>query len=105
MLPVLLVLATGLSACENRNETISRETFVETMTDLRTEAAQTPLERLSGEEAERVLEQHDVTEEDLRAFVEEHGRDVPFMTEVWTEVEERVRAELEDVEEAPDEIP
>lgn len=98
---VLLALSVGAAGCDDRDErTISRERFIETMADLRSEAARTPLEGITEEEAEAILTRHGVTEEQLRAFVERHGRNVPMMTEIWNEVERRVQADAEEPDDA-----
>ncbi len=39
------------------------------------------------EERDRILAELGLTPEDLIEFVEAHGRDIPFMQEVWEEVD------------------
>lgn len=70
--------------------TISREAFVEVMVDLRTSPLLDPSGLLPSGEPERILEENGVTAEQMRSFVEVHGGDVPFMAEVWTEIDARV---------------
>lgn len=69
---------------------IDRDTFVAVYVDLRAEAVRWDGGRLPEDERDRVLQEHGVSADDLRAFVQVHGRNVPFMTEVWTEVDERL---------------
>lgn len=95
MVLILACVALG-TACgtgeveEPETETISREMFVETYVALRKAARASETGEISTEERERVLSEHGVTEEDLLSFVEVHGRRLGFMSEVWSEVEERL---------------
>lgn len=88
---IALVTACGTGEVEEpETETIPRETFVETYVALRKAARASETGEISTEERERVLAEHGVTEEDLLSFVEVHGRRIGFMSEVWSEVEERL---------------
>lgn len=71
-------------------EVIDRETFVATYVDLRAAALSTADGRITPERREEILRAHGVTEEDLLAFAEVHGRDVEYMAEVWSEIEQRL---------------
>jgi hypothetical protein len=68
---------------------IDREVFIETWVDLRLAALRAPGRRISASERERVLREHEVTEEELLAFAEVHGSDIELMKEVWDAVERR----------------
>jgi hypothetical protein len=91
-----LLALLALPACDpgfpssEGNAPIDRETFVEVYVDLRAEAVRWDGGRLPENERDRILQEHGVTADDLRAFVQVHGRNVPYMTEVWTEVDERM---------------
>lgn len=95
-LAVALGLASLLVACEpdipssEGEAPVDRETFIETYVELRLEALKWDGGRLPEEERDRILRELGVTADDLRAFVQVHGRNVPFMADVWTEVEERM---------------
>lgn len=96
VLAVALGLASLLVACEpdipssEGEAPVDRETFIETYVELRLEALKWDGGRLPEEERDRILRELGVTADDLRAFVQVHGRNVPFMADVWTDVEERM---------------
>ena len=71
---------------------VDRETFISTYVDLRLSALGSPTGELSDAERTRVLEDHDVTEEDLLSFADAHGGDPAHMKMVWEEVQRRLRA-------------
>ena len=88
---VLLVAA----GCEGEApaETISREVFVETYVALRVEQLRgSGSDRLPAADRERVLAENGVTEEELLAFAEVHGRNPQFMEMLWADVETRLEA-------------
>lgn len=95
LLTSLLALLT-LTACDpgfpssEGDAPIDRDTFVAVYVELRVEALHWDGGRLPEGERDRILQEHGVTADDLRAFVQAHGRDVPYMTQVWTEVDERL---------------
>lgn len=95
-LAVALGLASLLVACEpdipssEGEAPVDRETFIETYVELRLEALKWDGGSLPEDERDRILRELGVTADDLRAFVQVHGRNVPFMADVWTEVEERM---------------
>lgn len=96
--PALLALvgAVGPVGCAADDEPrlISREEFVEAYAALRLAALEesggsddTPI---SPEARERTLAEHGVTEEELFRFAEIKGGDVPYMKELWHDVELRM---------------
>ncbi len=66
---------------------ITREQFVRAFSDLRVSALRAERGRIVMEERDRILAELSLTPEDLVEFVEAHGRDIPFMQEVWEEVD------------------
>ena len=66
---------------------ISREEFVQAFSELRVSALRSESGEIAPEERDRILAELNLTPEDLVEFVEVHGRDVPFMQEVWEEVD------------------
>ena len=102
---LLISLCLPLPACsgpqdEGEQETITRAVFVDAYVDLRLKAvreegARTPQER------ERLLERHGIEPEDLLHFVEVHGRDVEFMSELWLEIDQKVNEPTAAAGEAP----
>ena len=90
---LLLTLCTAplLAGCGNSAEeiegVISREEFVQAYSDLRVKALRAEDGKIALEERDRILAELNLTPEDLIEFVEVHGRDVPFMQEVWEEVD------------------
>ena len=87
-----LVFTVVLFGCGGGDDdpTIDREVFISAYVELRAEALLNDSGQITGEEREQVLQEHGVTEDDLMAFAEIHGRDVAFMRGVWDEVEERL---------------
>jgi len=104
---VVLALLVGLVACDpgfpssEGEASVDRETFIEVYVELRLAALEWETGRIPADDRDRILAEHEVTEDDLREFIEVHGRNVPFMNDVWHEVSERIRAELEPHEELP----
>ena len=89
-------LMLGAASCasdtaEPPGDVIDRATFVDAYVDLRLAAVLSPDFRISAEEREEILARHAVRGEDLVRFAEAHGRDLEFMNEVWTEVEQRLQ--------------
>lgn len=103
-LVALLLLAAG--ACDPgfaepaSGETISEDTFVEVMVELRRAAAHWEFRRIPEEERNSILAEYGLGPEDLLRFAEIHGRDVPRMNRVWTRVEARLTGRDEEVLEA-----
>ena len=89
----------GVVGCEEQGPaTIDREVFVETYVALRVAQLRgSGGDPLPAEERARVLAERAVTEEELLAFVEAHGRDPQFMERLWQDVEAR----LEQIRNAP----
>ena len=117
----ILVTAVGLlllvAACDDGipgsgpGSTIERERFIEVMVELRYEAVRSPTGRITDTARDGILGRQGLVEDDLRSFVEVHGRNVPLMTEVWAEVQLRLAdtlgVEVDELEvlEEPDELP
>ncbi len=80
-----------LAGCRDSSEAIegviTREQFVQAFSDLRVSALRSEGGEIALEERDRVLAELGLTPEDLIEFVEAHGRDLPFMQEVWEEVD------------------
>ena len=70
---------------------IDRATFIATYVDLRDGALATPLKVLSDEDRERILREHDVTEEQMLAFADARGGDPKYMISVWDEARSRLK--------------
>lgn len=90
----LLVLLLALAGCRTDTGTgLSDERFIAVIVELRRAAQET-----RGDPAaypalrEAVLRDADVTEEELRQYVETHGRDVDRMAEVWDSINTRLSA-------------
>lgn len=95
LLPLLAVACdSGFSSPDEDTAPIDEDTFIETYVQLRLAA----LEQggLPEEDRERILDENEVTVDDLRAFIDVHGRNVPYMYRVWTEVDRRIDEAIED---------
>lgn len=80
-----------LAGCRDSGEEIegvvTREQFVQAFSNLRVSALRSEGGEIVMEERDRILAELGLTPEDLIEFVEAHGRDIPFMQEVWEEVD------------------
>ena len=85
-----IVVACGGEAPPVAPDTISTEDFVEAMVALRISPVIGTSGFLPAGEPERILSERGLTPDDLRRFVEVHGANVSMMTDVWTQVENRV---------------
>lgn len=101
LVPLLLAAACdgGFSSPDEGEAPIDEETFIQTYADLRLTARE--LGGLPEEDRERILDEHGVSVEDLRAFIDVHATNVPYMQGVWNEVDRRI-AESAQEEEGPD---
>jgi hypothetical protein len=90
----------ALAGCEvqiptSRDQpTISQESFIATMVQLRVAAIRTPVGLATEEERNRILEEYGVSEDDLRTFADVHGTNVPMMEALWSEVERGIAEEF-----------
>ena len=85
----------GAAACGAAPDTISREEFVEAYVALRAAELERAGNVIPDEARDSVLAAGGVTQEDLDAFVEAHGRDVVLMADIWTEVDSLMRERSE----------
>ena len=87
-----LTLTVALFGCGDGDDaaTIDPETFIAAYVDLRADALLNDSQQITDAERDQVLQNHGVTEDELLAFADIHGRDVTFMRDVWDEVEERL---------------
>ncbi|MCH7533862.1 MAG: hypothetical protein IIB36_19165 [Gemmatimonadetes bacterium] len=86
-------LAVSLSACWgdaaglDGNDIIDREVFIAAYVDLRAAALSTDDREITDEARAEVLSRHNTSEADVLNFAEYHARDLPFMRDVWDEIE------------------
>jgi hypothetical protein len=93
---VLLGAAVGCSGPSGvEADALERETFIAIYVDLRIAAMDNFAQEIHPTERDSLLEAYGVTADDLVAFSDLHGRDVPYMTELWAEVEELIKQRLE----------
>jgi len=76
-------------------DTAEREEFIGAYVDLRTAAVNVGSTDIGDDVRDSILTGYGVSEQDLVNYVETHGEDVEFMSELWTEVEARLVARLE----------
>jgi len=79
---------------------VPREIFIEAYVRLRVAALQTLTGQIVPAERDRILQEMGLTPEDLLRFVEVHGRNVPYMKEVWEEVDRRLETRRQTVDTA-----
>ena len=86
-----------LAGCGDSSEqiegVITREQFVQAFSELRVSALLSEDGEIVLEERDRILAELGLTPEDLIEFVEAHGRDLPFMQEVWEEVDHNLESQ------------
>jgi hypothetical protein len=75
---------------------IDRQTFISTYVDLRMAALDDPKVTVSDEQRAAILSRHGVDGESLLRFADVHGRDIRFMSDLWSEVDDSVQARSEE---------
>ncbi len=90
MSSLLLMSCAGEPTSAGPEATISSQSFVEVMVQLRTSALLESSGYLPPGEPERILAENGLTADQLRQFVATHGENVPLMADVWEEIERRV---------------
>ena len=81
---------------------IDREAFIQAYMELRAAGVVTPDQSLHPAEADRILAEQGLTDQDLLDFVEAWGRDPVFMENLWTEVDDRMRESRRNRDEEPE---
>jgi len=90
LLTVLALVMTGCAVEENTFGADDRR-FVDTMVELRVAALTAGSDTAQFEELRQaVLEEHGVTETDLRAYVEAHSSDLDHMAAIWDSISTRL---------------
>jgi hypothetical protein len=98
LLPVVvtgLCWSCGGSTTDLPQDTAGREAFIGAYLDLRMEALSLGSNLIGDELRDSVLTVYDVTEQDLRDFVDVHGEDVQFMHDLWTDIDTRLTERIE----------
>lgn len=93
---VLLGPAAGCSGPSGVEGAIpDRETFIAVYVDLRLAAMDNLAQEIQPTARDSILEAYRVTADDLVAFADSHGRDIPFMSDLWAEIEELITEALD----------
>ncbi len=88
---VLLGAAVGCSGPSGiEDSATNRETFIAIYVDLRIAAMDNRAQEIHPAERDSILAVYGVEADDLVAFADSHGRDIPYMTELWAEIEELI---------------
>ncbi len=98
LIALLLGVASGACGANTPNEvvdTIDRETFIEVYVDLRSVALRKTSRKVNAVERDSLLAMHEVTEENLRLFLEVYHTEVEFMRDLWNDVEARISLMLQ----------
>ena len=96
---LIVGLAVSLSAClgdaagPGSNEIIDRAVFIAVYVDLRAAALATEEREITDEARTEVLARHGASEADILNFAEYQGRELPFMRDVWDEIEVLLEAQ------------
>ena len=75
--------------------TAEREVFIETYVDLRAKALAAGTTEIEAGVRDSILAVYGVTGEELVEFIDIHGEDVQFMSDLWGEIEELLTEWLE----------
>ena len=91
----IVVFAVGPGACTDGPPsevptTIERDLFIDAYVDLRDVALRKPSRVLNAAERDSLLAMHELTEDDLRTFLEVHHVEAEYMRDLWNEVEARI---------------
>ena len=92
---IVLLIGVASAACGGDTldqvvDTIDREAFIGVYVDLRSVALRKRSLKISAVERDSVLAMHEVSEEDLRLFLEAYQAEAAFMRDLWNEVEARI---------------
>jgi hypothetical protein len=104
-----IVLA--LAACDSgipgseRERTIPRDVFIRAMVELRLAAAESPGDPMTSAGRDQLLEEMGVTPDQLVRFAEVHGRNVPYMNDIWQEVNRRLQERADQEEDFAPPLP
>jgi hypothetical protein len=94
------ILSAALLSCGTNAETtgVTSDSFIEVMVELRRTANEAAGDTVAfAARREQILLDAGVTEEQLREYVEAHGRNVEHMARIW----EMINTRLADIEEQP----
>ena len=92
-------LAVSLSACWgdaaglDEDDIVDRDVFIAVYVDLRAAALSSDDGEITDEARTEVLSRHMASEADVLNFAEYHARDLPFMRELWDEIEVLLEAQ------------
>ncbi len=93
----------GGGATDVPEDAAEREVFIGSFLDLRTAAVNSGSTYIEDDVRDSILTVNGVTGQDLLDFIDTHGDDVEYMSDLWTEVESRLTARLQRAREAEDE--
>lgn len=98
---LLLAACGGDDAPEvDAEDLIAGDVFVQTYVELRMESFDNTPRIITTGERDRILQAHDVSEEELRLFLEVHGPDVEYMRDLWAEIEAQILSLLSPAEDS-----
>jgi hypothetical protein len=90
---ILLLVLLATLGCRREDVTtgIADEHFIEVVVQLRRAAAETRgTDAAFAARRDAILREAGITEDQLRAYVEAHGRDIDHMAEVWDSINARL---------------
>lgn len=95
LVALMLCWACGGGATDVPEDVAGREAFIGAYLDLRTEAVSSGSTEISDEVRDSILSVYGVNAQDLLDFIDTHGENVEFMSDLWTEIETRMAELLE----------
>jgi hypothetical protein len=89
---LMVLAAVAALGCgrEGAGTTLAETRFIEVMVELRRAALRAPDPGVYEAEKQQILRNAGVTEAELRAYVERHGRDLEHMAAVWESINVRL---------------
>ena len=92
---ILMILSLSQGACGKNGHTevgdiIDRDTFIKVYVDLRSVALRKTSLMINAVERDSILSLNNVTEEDLRSFLDFYNSESEFMRDLWNDADARI---------------
>ena len=92
---ILMILSLSQGACGKNNHTeagdiIDRDTFIKVYVDLRSVALRKTSLIINATERDSILSLNNVTEEDLRSFLDFYNSESEFMRDLWNDADAQI---------------
>jgi len=104
---ILMILSLPQGACGKNDHTeaediIDRDTFIKAYVDLRSVALRKTSLIINATERDSILSLNNVTEEDLRSFLDFYNSESEFMRDLWNDADAQISLMIQTAEEEPE---